>query len=62
MSVLPDSVPSFRTEVSSVHLRLGDDRRAFLGEIAVTDDDATARAAEFLWPITNGRLHARVVV
>jgi hypothetical protein len=48
----------WREGVGGGHIRYQRGPRAFLGEIALTDEGASAKAAELLWPLAHGRLHA----
>jgi hypothetical protein len=58
-SLFTGEFPLYRTTVSGIHLRVGSNRRALLGEVAVTDVDASAKAVELLWGFSQGRLYAR---
>jgi hypothetical protein len=50
---------SYNEPVLGGHLRLDHGVRTFLGEIAMANDNSTAKAVEVIWPLATGRFHAR---
>jgi hypothetical protein len=49
----------FSRQVAGGHVQFGDNARAILAELAMTNDGRSARAAEMLWPLRQGRVHAQ---
>ncbi|MBI5867687.1 MAG: hypothetical protein HZB43_05260 [candidate division Zixibacteria bacterium] len=54
-----DSAGTYTERIAGSHIRLGQNERQILAEIAIDRQGATAKAAEALWRFDGGRFHGR---